>query len=137
MYTFALNGRCNHLSALGGTCSRSVLELGCFPVESRFDLCWVGMFEFLVLDACHLVGVLLWKNLSILNWLNGGVVMILVNLSVNRGGDLLLADGLNLLMLDGWCLSLIDNGFMVTSSSDELGDRCFGSIHAVGDDWLE
>jgi hypothetical protein len=129
MHTFSLDGRSNSLGGFGAVCGGGVPELLGFGIQSCFDLVGLCMLKFLGLHGCHLVTVLLWKDLAIFDRLNGGVVMILVNVSFHRCLDFFMSDRLNLLMYDGCTLSLINGGVVMTSSPDELGNGSFGFLH--------
>jgi hypothetical protein len=73
--------------------------------------------------------VLLGKNLTVLHWLNSAVVMILVNLLVDGGVNLLMDVGLDDLMLNSGCNSFVDGGVMVTRLAHEVSDRCLRLVH--------
>jgi hypothetical protein len=89
------------------------------------------MFKFLVLHACHLMAVLLWENFTVLDRLNGSVIVILMHLSVYGGGDVLMSGRLDLFMLDSGYLSLIHTGIVMAGSSNELGDGRSSFLHIV------
>lgn len=78
-----------------------VFELGLFGGEAFFDVGVVAVFDVAVLDAGHLVGVFFWKDLTVLDWLHGGMVVVLVDFSVDGCGGLLVASGCYILVLDG------------------------------------
>jgi hypothetical protein len=60
-----------------------VLELGRLSRKTFFYMFLVAMLVVAGLNFCRGVGVLLGENLTILDGLNGGVVVILVDLSVD------------------------------------------------------
>ena len=62
----------------------------------------VSVLDVAVLDACHLVAVLLGEDLAILNGLDGGVVVVLMNFAVNGSRHILLSSRCHLLVLDCW-----------------------------------
>jgi hypothetical protein len=78
-----------------------VFELGLFGGETFLDVGVVAVLDVAMLDAGHLVGVFFWENLAVLDRLDGGVVVVLVDFSVDRCGGLLLSSGSYMLLLDG------------------------------------
>jgi hypothetical protein len=111
---------------------RSISELLCFLIESCFDVSRVGMFEFFVLDTCHLMFVLLRKDFAVLDRLNGGMIVVLVDLAVYRGSDVLVTSWLDFFLLDSWCLPLVDSRIVFAMAADKVGDCGFGFVHG---DW--
>ena len=101
------------------------------------------MFELLFLDASHLMNMFLWEDFTVLDGLQSGVVVILMNLSCYRFLFHNLLNRSDHLTYDSRCLSLVDGSIMMASSPDELGDSGFGSVHVdsgiyvvvMGDDW--
>lgn len=95
--------------ALGGldiTNFASAAELLLLCLKTLSDVGVVTMLDLTVVDSGLVVGVLLWEDLLVLYWLDGGVVMILVNLTVNDSlGFLVLGTG-NVLIDDSWIYSL-------------------------------
>jgi hypothetical protein len=87
------------------------------------------MFKLLVLHACHLMAMLLWENFTVLDRLNGGVIVILMHLSVYGCGDVLMSGRLDLFALDSGCLSLIHTGIVMAGTSNELGDGRSSFLH--------
>lgn len=80
------------------------------------------------------MSVLLWENLSVLNWLDSGVVMILVDLSVNGFCCLLMSVRLDGLGGDGWVDNLVNvSGVAVTAG--DLGDGGSCGVHCECVDW--
>ena len=129
MHSFSLDCWSNSLGGRGGACGRGVPEFLSLGVKPCFSLMGICMFEFLVLDAGHLVGMLLGENLAVLDRLNGGVEVVLVNLPLHGGHHFLVANRLNFFMFDSWSLALLDRGFVMTSSSNKVGDCCFSLVH--------
>ena len=66
-----------------------------------------------------------------LNRLDGGVVVILVDLTVNYALDILLFSSGDLLVLDCWVYSLMDGSLMLFISGVEVGNGCLRFIHFV------
>ena len=73
------------------------------------------MLNLTSLHANHVVRVLFWEHLTILDWLNRGMIMVLVDLSVNGSLSLLMTVLANFLIHDGGSHLLMDGGVMVTS----------------------
>jgi len=85
--------------ALGQACAlldTAVSELCLLSSYSGALLLLITMSEFSLYRGGHLVLVLLRKNLTVCHGLDGGVVVVLVDLSVNSGGLLLMAGWLGL-----------------------------------------
>jgi len=72
-------------SVLGCANSLLVLELSSFGGEALLDVRVVSMVDFAMLCGAHLVSVLLRKNLTVFDWLDRGVVVVLVNFAVDNG----------------------------------------------------
>jgi len=51
--------------------------------EAFLDVAVVAVLDLAVFDIGHVVRVLLWENLAVVDGLNGGVVMVLVDLAVD------------------------------------------------------
>ena len=87
----------------------------------------------LLLDLVLLVDMLGRKDILVLDWLNGGVVVILVDLVVNLCVDLFVLVGLDIFVHDGCCLFLVDCGIIggldgsVNSPVESLGLIAGGS----------
>ena len=79
----------------------SVSESSRFAFELLSGLANIIVLELSLLNSTHVVGVLLREHLLVLNWLNGGVIVVLVDLTVNGLGHLhhvsSLTDSLNLI----------------------------------------
>ncbi len=54
----------------------------------------------------HLVAMLFWQNLAVLDGLDGGMMVVLVNFAVDCGGDILVASGSYVLILNSWVYGL-------------------------------
>lgn len=93
------------------------------------------MVEFSVLYGSEFGVMLLGKNLSVLDGLNGAVIVVLVDLSVDSCRDILVLMWLDCLVLDMWCNCLMDCGVMVSGLGHEVVDCGFGFLHFGGDDW--
>lgn len=85
-----------------------VLELSGFGSELVFDVGVVAVLDVAVLNATHLMSVLLGEDLLVGDGLDGGMVVVLVDFAVYGGGDIFVAGGGDVLLLDGgvdglWC----------------------------------
>ena len=65
---------------------RCIPELSAIGVNFGLDVIGSSVIVCRVLDASQVVAVLLWKNFTVLNWLYSGVMMVLVDLTVDSGG---------------------------------------------------
>jgi hypothetical protein len=81
------SGRCRMLNV---TNLPSVLELGGLGSKTLFYVIIISVLNIAMLDTSHLMSVLLWEDLAILHRLDRGMVMVLVNLTIN--GCLLLIE---------------------------------------------
>lgn len=61
----------------------------------------IAMLDVAVLDVAHLVGVLFGEDLAVLDRLDRGVVMVLVDFAVDGGRHILMPSGCDLLFLNG------------------------------------
>lgn len=125
----ALNGWGYGLSSLGAMCGGGIPELCRFGVESCLDILRFCVFKFLGLYTCHLMAVLLWENFAILDGLNSGVEVLLVDLTLYGGLNFLMSSRLDLFMFDGRSLSLVNGGIVVAMTTDKFGDGCLRSFH--------
>jgi hypothetical protein len=110
MDMLASDGRLNALGHLGCTLDASALELTSLLLKTSLDGSRVTVVVLTGFHRSHVVLVLFRKDFTVLNRLDGGVVVVLVNLAVNgflhilvtRLYDLLLDDsGSNLLVHSG------------------------------------
>lgn len=85
MLSFDSSGLSGGVSSLVG-CAR-VLESCSFALDFLSRLRRVVMLELSFLNCRHLVGVLFREDLSVLDRLDGGVVVVLVDLTVYGFGD--------------------------------------------------
>src|SRR4051812_35020584 len=76
------NGGVGGRRVLDVTNCAGVLELGLFGCETILELGIVAVVDVAVLNTGHFVGVLFWENLFVLDGLDGGVVVVLVDLPV-------------------------------------------------------
>lgn len=92
----------NGCSVMGLPNSAGVLELSALGLKSLLHVSRITVLNVLVLNSTDVVGVLLWCNLSVLNWLDGSVVVILVDFTIDGSGSLLVSGLCNILVHDGW-----------------------------------
>ena len=91
-----------------------VLELSSFLFDTCLDLGRITMVMFTVLNGNHVVRMLLGQNLTVLDRLDGCVIVILMNFTVNgRGGFLMTVFG-DVFIHDSGSNFLVDGGVMVT-----------------------
>lgn len=95
------------------------LELGSFLFETGLDSLRVAMLVVTLLDTHHGVLVLLGQSLTVLDGLNRGMIVVLVDLTVDSGSSLLMTLLNDLLIHDSGSDFLVDGGVMVT----RLGPR--------------
>lgn len=125
----------SRLLRLGDLCWCNVLsvaELGALALELGADLGIVSVLDLPGLDTFDSVCVGGWGNLLVDNWLDSGVVVLLVDLAVD---DLLplLALGLgDVLVLNSWVDGLVDGGIGLTVAAEEGGDLLLGLRDRVG-----
>lgn len=90
----------------------SVLEGGLLSSESLLYVIIVAVVDVAGLNTSHLVNMLLWEDLLVLDWLNGGVVVVLVYLTVNGSGGLLVLSTGDVLVGHSWVDSLVNGGVL-------------------------
>jgi hypothetical protein len=106
-----------------------ILELSLLLNKVALGSVVVAVVKLAVLDSAELSSVLFRENLTILDRLNGAVVVVLVYLLVDRGLHLLMGVRLNDLMLDSRSNSLVDSCVVVPRLGHEISDCCLGLIH--------
>jgi hypothetical protein len=77
-----------------------VFELGLLGGETVLNVVVIPMLDVAVLDAGHVVCVLLGKDLLVLDGLNGGVVVVLVDFTVNGCLEVLVLGASDVLLGD-------------------------------------
>lgn len=98
----ACNGRVGGGCVLSLTNSAGVLELSLLSDQTLFGVGVRAVLDDTVLYTSHLVGVLLRENLAIRNGLDRGVVVVLVDLTVDNGGLVLMLCAGDVLVLNSW-----------------------------------
>lgn len=121
-----------------------VLELGLLSSEAVLDVRVIAVLELAVLNTGHVVRVLFWENLTVMDRLDGGVMVVLVNLTVDRLGDILVTGVVDMLFLDGRVHSLqpvrrdqqggegtylVDGGIMLSILGEETSNCGLCFIH--------
>jgi len=125
----ASNRWCSCAGVLGLTDFAAVLELSGLSSETVLDVRVVAVLDVAVLNTCHLVAVLLGKDLTVLDGLDGCVVVILVDLTVYCGGHILVSGGSDMLVLDGGVDRLVDSGVVLSILGKEVSNCCLCLFH--------
>lgn len=102
-------------------------ELSSYPLRG---LSFIVMSESLLDGVDKVVRVLLWKRLLVSDWLNSGVVVMLVHLSVDGLDCLLMSVWLDGLGSDGGVDYLIDIGLVATIAR-EVGNGVSCCFHVA------
>lgn len=123
MDVLSANGGGYTLALCGALEAPLILELSLLLNKVSLGGIVVTVVKLAVLDATKFGGMLLGKNLTVLDWLNSAVVVVLVNLLVYRSVDLLMLVGLDGLMSDSGSNSLVHCGVVVTGLLGEVGKR--------------
>jgi hypothetical protein len=129
MNVLAANRRRDTLAGCGALDAPLVPELSLLLDQVPLGGVVVAVVKLAVLDGAELGSVRLGENLAVLDGLNSAVVVVLVNLLVYRGVDLLMLVGLDDLVGDGRGNSLVDRGVVVTRLVGEVGKSCLDLVH--------
>jgi len=97
-----------------------VLELSPLRLKSLIDVVGVTVMVFSMLNAHHLMAMLFGKDLFVGDGLNGGMVMMLMYLTVNRCLSLLFLMTMDLLILDGRVDFLVDSCIVLSVLGQEI-----------------
>lgn len=110
-----------------------VFELRLLARETLLDMRIAAMVDILVLDADNIVRVLLGEDFAVVDGLHRGMVVVLVDFTVDGGGDIFVAGRCNVFLLDGGLDSLVHAGvvFAVLVEKGRDGGLCF--LH---DGWI-
>lgn len=103
----------NGVSVLGVTNDTLVTELSGLLSKTTLVSAGITVLEAAMLNANDVVLVLLWKNLAVLDRLHRGVVVVLVNLLVDGGLDVLVSGGGHVLVNDAGGDLLVNGGVML------------------------
>jgi len=106
-----------------------VLELSAFSLETLLYVVIVAVVDLTVLDASEVVRMLLWEDLLVLYRLDGSVVVVLVDLTVDSGLDVLMVGLGYVLVLDSGVDGLMNSGGVFSVLGKETGNCCLGFIH--------
>jgi hypothetical protein len=102
----ACNGRVGSRAMLGLSNCASILELSGLGCETLLDMRVVTVLDMTVFSLVVAVRVFFGENLTMLNGLNGGVVVVLVNLTIYGVCDVFVVSTGNILVLNRWVDSL-------------------------------
>jgi hypothetical protein len=83
-------GRCGVLRLVDCT---GVFELGLFGGEAFLDVRVVAVLDVAVLYTSHLMSVLFWEDLTVLDGLGSGVMVVLMDFSIDSCCGLLVSSG--------------------------------------------
>jgi len=106
-----------------------VLELSALSLKSLSHMGIVAVVDFPVLGADQVVGVLFWENLTVLDGLDGGVEVILVDLTVDDLLSFLVLCASDMIIHNGRVDSLVDGGLVLSILGKEVGNCCLRFIH--------
>lgn len=82
-------------------------------LESARNIVVLAVTLLAALDGEHVMVVLLGGDNAVRDWLDAGLVVVLVELAVDGGRELLALDGLYDLLGDGWFKVLVNFGVVV------------------------
>lgn len=116
------NGRCNGVALTDAALNTGVLELHTLLLKTSLDGGIVTVILLALLNGGHLVNVLLGENFTVLDWLHRGVVVILVDFTVDGSGGLLMTVLGDALIDYGRGDNLVDGGVIMTGLAPVL--RC-------------
>lgn len=114
MDVLASNGGRNGVALTSTAFCTGALELETLLFETSLDGGIVTVVLLALLDGGHLVNVLLWENFTVLDRLDRGVVVILVDLTVDGGGGLFVTVLGDILLHYSRGDLLVDGGVIVT-----------------------
>ena len=129
VYVLSANSGSNTL-AVGGVVDAPLVRKASLVVDkSPLGSVCITVVELAVLNSTKLSSVSLRENITVLDRLDSAVVVVLVDLLVDSGVDLLVYVRLHDLVLDRGGDCLVDSGIMVTGLAHEVGDSCLGLVH--------
>ena len=108
------NDWCNRVGFFCLTRLAAVLELHTLLLEASFDGVWVTMLVLTMLYRDNVVVMLFREYLAVLDWLNRGVVVILVNFAIDGGCCLFVSVFMNCFVGHSWSDLFVNSGVMVT-----------------------
>jgi len=109
-----------------------IAELRLLGGEPALNVLGVVVLVRAVLDWDDVVVVLLTEPGLIVDWLDGGVVVVLVHLLVDGGLDVLVLSAIDGLVGDGRSDLLVDGGVVVARLGHEVLNCCLGGVHCCG-----
>ena len=112
---FSSNHWCHGVGLLGTTLYPCILELCTLLFETCFDGLFIAVMVLPMLDGNNVMFVLFGKDFAVFDWLDGGMVVVLVHLTVNGSLSFFMANLCDLLVHNGRRHFLVDSGVMVTS----------------------
>ena len=112
---FSSNHWCHGVSLLSTTLYPRILELCTLLFETCFDGLFVAVMVLPMLDGNNVVMVLFWEDFAVFDWLDRGMVVVLMYFTVDGGLSFFMANLCDLLVHNGRCHFLMDSGVMVTS----------------------
>ena len=118
--TLALDNRSVALGLGGVSYDTLVVQLPSFGPQGFLSSFVVAVIEIAVLRSGHSVPMLLWQDLSIFDWLDSIVVMVLVDLFIDRSIDLFMPCRLHCLVYYGRSDLLIDSSIVMSSLGHDV-----------------
>lgn len=129
MDMLADNSGCRCLRADGPGLNMLVMELSTLLLETAADCGLVAFVQDPLLrvgnDSCVFLG----EDDFVLDRLNGGMVMVLMNLAVDDGLDLLMFGLLDRFLDHGGGDLLVNGGVVMTGPVEDFADGMLGSLH--------
>ena len=112
---FSSNHWCHGVSLLSTTFCPDILELCTLLFETCFDGLFITVMVLSMLDGNNVMMVLFWEDFAVFDWLDRGMVVVLMYFTIDGGLSFLMANLCDLLVHNGRCHFLVDSGVMVTS----------------------
>ena len=112
---FSSNHWCHGVCLLSTTLYACILELSTLLFETCFNGLFVTVTVLPMFDGNNVVHVLFRKDFAVFDWLDRGMVVVLVYLTVDGGLSFFMANLCDLLVHNGRRYFFVDSGVMVTS----------------------
>ena len=109
------NHWCHRVCLLSTTLYPCILELSTLLFETCFNGLFITVTVLPMLDGNNVVHVLFGKDFAVFDWLDRGMIMVLVYLTVDGGLSFLMANLCDFLVHNGRRHFLVDSSVMVTS----------------------
>jgi len=109
-------------------CAR-VLELSLLSSKTLLDVRIVTVLNVTVLSLVLAMVVFFWEDLTVLDGLDGGVVVILVNFTVYCLCNVLVLGARDVLVLDCGVDILVNTGIVLSILGEEVSNSCLSFIH--------